>query len=84
MLLSGYFDSIYWPRKRIKCGENSLRLYRVALRHFDRFVGRPATLDDLTDDVVTAFLAHRLDEVSPYTANRDDTIGVSGGRGLAA
>jgi integrase len=46
------------------------RQYRVQLRHFDRFLERPATLADLDDDVVSAFLADRADKVSQETANK--------------
>jgi site-specific recombinase XerD len=39
---------------------NTRRLYRTTLRFFERFLERPATLADLTDDTVSAFAAWRL------------------------
>lgn len=69
--ISDFFESTYLPRKIVKYSASTVRLYRVAIRHFDRFVGRPAILEDLTDATVSRFLAARLAKVSAFTANRD-------------
>lgn len=51
---------------------NTRRNYEINLRHFDRFCGRPATIDDLTDDQVTDCMWWLFDDGSraARTANK--------------
>lgn len=70
--LADLFERVYWPRKVRGRSANNLRLYRNALANFDLYLGRRATLDDLDDELVSAwsvwFLArHRKAE----TANKN-------------
>lgn len=58
--------------KQLRCAsESSLRLWAIALRWFDRFLGRAATLDDLNDLTVAKFCQWRRQRVSAATVNRD-------------
>lgn len=51
---------------------NTKRLYRATLKCFNVFLGRPATLADLTDATVNAFAAHRLASgLSKSSVNKD-------------
>lgn len=51
---------------------DSIRLWNIALRMFDRFLGRPAILDDLNDMTVAEFCVwRRAAGVSGGTVNRD-------------
>jgi integrase len=48
------------------------RLYRTTLVTFDRFLERPATIDDLSDDTVSGFAAWRVSQgLSKHTVNKD-------------
>lgn len=49
----------------------SLRLWEIALRWFDRCLGRPAELTDLNDESVARFILWRRKTVSAGTINRD-------------
>lgn len=49
MLLREFFDSIYTPLKLRGRSQETVRLYRLSLSSFERTLGRPATLVDLTD-----------------------------------
>jgi integrase len=49
MLLQEFFDSIYMPLKLRGRSQETVRLYRLSLKSFERTLGRPATLVDLTD-----------------------------------
>ncbi len=49
MLLQEFFETIYIPLKLRGRSKETVRLYRLSLRSFEKTLGRPATLDDLTD-----------------------------------
>lgn len=68
-LLVDLFDEEYMPRRRLR--PKTVNCYRVSLRHFDRFVGRSATLADLTDLTLSKFVLHREHETTTATAARD-------------
>jgi len=73
MTLLDYYLTIYKPRRLAGRAESSDRQYRINLRHFDRYLGRPALLSDLDDDVVTGALGWKLQQSrspSPATANK--------------
>lgn len=50
--------------------EKTIYQYGVQIRHFDKFLGRPATLADLDDDVVCRFLIDRAKATTPANANK--------------
>lgn len=51
--------------------KSSLRLWEIALRLFDRYLERPATADDLTDDTFAGFIVWRRRTAAAATVNRD-------------
>jgi integrase len=61
-------ETLYFPLNiRIRC-EDTRTQYRIALRHFGRFLGHDPTLADLQDDLITAWMTRRLDAgISPTT-----------------
>lgn len=70
--LSTFFEHVYRPAKLRGKSPNTLRLYRNTLANFGRFLSRKATMDDLADDVVGAFMSWHIDRGrSPETANKD-------------
>lgn len=69
--IDSFFSTTFWPRKKHRCSENTERLHRVAIRNFGRFLERPATLADFTDETMADFIHARIKRVSPFTANRD-------------
>lgn len=71
MELSVAFQSIYRPRNLRSCSPSTLNLWRVSLRHFNTFLGRSATIDDLTDDNLSQFATYRRADVAPATVNKD-------------
>jgi integrase len=68
--LRDYFDRKFWPRK-IGRAARTRALYLSTLVVFDRWLMRPATLDDLNDDTVCAFVQYRLEKVSAFSAAKD-------------
>lgn len=49
MLLHEFFDGIYMPLKLRGKSKETVRLYRLSLRSFDKTLGRQAKMEDLTD-----------------------------------
>lgn len=61
----------YLPLKLRGKSDSTKRQYLIQIDHFCRFLGREATLDDLDDEVVTAFLGSVIERGnSPATANK--------------
>jgi integrase len=56
MTLRGFFDQVYRPRRLLTGSEGTIVQYGVAIRHFARFLGRPALLADLTEKPIGDFL----------------------------
>ena len=71
MTLDEAFRTLYQPQQLRSASPKTLALWRVALRHFDRFLSRRARLPDLTNASLSAFAAWRLQGVQPATVNRD-------------
>lgn len=72
MLLQDFFDSVYLPLKLRNRSTNTIRLYRYSVRCFGATLGRPATLDDLTDTQVSLHLARLVaNHLSPYSVNKE-------------
>lgn len=69
MLLSELFAS-YQAARLIHARPHTRRKYRYALGRFDRFLGRPGQVVDLSDDALVRFRAAMIDEgLSRATAN---------------
>ena len=81
--LVDYFNRVFWPRKLGRTARTR-KLYLLTIAVFDRWLrkpdiaqmlGRPvdqvAGLDDLNDLTMCAFLQHRLEDVSPFSAAKD-------------
>lgn len=51
--------------------KTTLKWLRNAIDAFERYLGRPATLDDLTVENLIAFASHRQREASRSTTTRD-------------
>lgn len=65
--LRHYFETVYRPLKMRNKVAATHRKYEIVLRHFDRYLGGPATLDDLNDATVTDFV-FSLPQ-APHTVN---------------
>lgn len=72
-LLSTVYEKKYKPQKLRTRSPLTHRAYEITLRHFDRYLERPARLSDLCDSVVSEFLEWRVGRVVARTANRDLT-----------
>lgn len=70
MLLSVLFDQ-YRLRAMRSASPKSIKLSRFGVKRFEQYLGRCATLEDLTDDTVSRFVLWRRDHVAPTTVNRD-------------
>lgn len=70
--ITDYFETWYCPVKLAMRTERTHHQYRVVIRLFGDFLERPATLDDLQDDVVTAFIGwgRQNRNWSPATCNK--------------
>lgn len=70
--LHQWFETIFRPRKLLGRSPETCRLYRQVIDRLSEFVERRATLDDLDEDVVCAFLQSRLDcGRAPHTVARE-------------
>jgi len=70
--LQEFFEAYYLPLRLRARSTNTIRLYRHSVRSFGRYLDRPAELKDLTDDVVSAYLAWLVSrKLSPYTVNKE-------------
>lgn len=70
MPLLDYYEKVFRPLRMNGRSLGGHKQYHVQLRHFNRFLGRPATLDDLDDDTVIALLVKRAEETTPETSNK--------------
>lgn len=72
MQITEFFEGKYRIHRLRGKSPNTVRLYRSSLRLLDKVVGRPATLEDLTDDTIALVMQNVLDRGgSPYTANKE-------------
>lgn len=73
-LLRVFFYSTFEPLRLRRRAPDTKRLYVITLNNFERFLERPATLDDLNDETAARFLswfAKQPGGRSPYTANKE-------------
>lgn len=54
--LRHYFETVYSPHKLRGVKPGVVNNYRIAMRHFARFLGRPPVFTDLDDGIVTEFV----------------------------
>ena len=67
--LMGFFDQVYRPRRLLGASFRTAEHYRVTVRFFSRYLGRAATVADLTDEQVAGFLESRTAAVAATTVN---------------
>ena len=68
--LAEWFEGVYYPNRLLGGAQTTRRRYHVVLRQFSRFLGHPATLADLTEDEIHAFLcAYAETGVTAVTVN---------------
>lgn len=70
MLLSEFFENVYTPKRLRGKSKNSVRLYRLCIRQFEKTLGRQAYVSDLTEERVLQHLARRSN-VAPATRNKE-------------
>jgi len=69
--LADYYETTFRKMRLNGRSEGTRRQYRINLRHFDKFLERPATLADLDDEIVSAAMGDMIDRGrSPTTANK--------------
>jgi integrase len=62
MLLGDFFQNIYRPLRLLNRSKRTDQLFRYSIRLFGETLGRPATLDDLTDIAVSRHLQRLLEQ----------------------
>lgn len=62
MLLSDFFEDVYKPLRLLNRSKRTVQLFRYSIRLFGETLGRPATLEDLTDLEVSKHLQRLLAE----------------------
>ena len=62
MLLRDFFQNIYRPLRLLNRSKRTDQLFRYSIRLFGETLGRPATLDDLTDIAVAQHLQRLLEQ----------------------
>lgn len=68
--LRHFFSAAYAPLK-LAGKLSTRRQYEIQFKHFERFLGREPTLNDLDDDLVAAFLGSMIEKGrSPATVNK--------------
>lgn len=71
MTLDTFLSTIYIPLRLRGRSPESARLLRHAVTQFSRWLGRPATLDDLEDLVVSQWLTAMSEKKSPNSVARE-------------
>lgn len=69
--LDDVFVADYVPQRLPAASPSTLKSYRITLGFFDRFIGSPARVCDLTNEIVSRFQVARLGEVTRPTVKRD-------------
>lgn len=62
MFLADFYASIYKPLRLLNRSKRTDQLFRYTIKLFEKTLGRPARLDDLTDIVVANHLQRLLDQ----------------------
>lgn len=68
--LKTVYAELYYPHKLQGRSPHTNAQYLIQLRHFDRFLGRDATLADLTDETVTRCIGWLRQKRAAPTANK--------------
>lgn len=68
--LQTVYAELYYPHKLQAASPKTHAQYGIQLRHFDRFLGRPATLADLNDETVTRCIGWLRQRQAAPTANK--------------
>lgn len=71
MTLTAFLETVYIPLRLRGRSPESVRLLRHAITQFSKWMGRPATLDDLEDLVVSQWLAAMAEKKSPNSVARE-------------
>jgi integrase len=71
MQLETFLTTVYVPLRLRGRSQESVRLLRHAITQFSRWLGRPATLKDLDDLVVSQWLAAMAQKKSPNSVARE-------------
>lgn len=73
MLLLDMLEKHYMPARLVGKSKNTIRLYRVCIRNFSRWLGRQPIVGDLNIETVGAYLQHALDntDLSPHTIEKE-------------
>jgi integrase len=69
MNLLAFFETVYRPRRLPSGRPATVKLYRTYLNVFADWLRRPATTDDLTNDLVAAFLSYYSVGRSPFSVD---------------
>jgi integrase len=70
--LKEFFDAVYSPLKLRGRSANTIRLYGCTISAFEKFLERPAGLEDAFDEITMArFLSKRASTRSPFTAEKE-------------
>jgi len=73
MTLQEFFDNFYRPLRLRGRSHKTAESYSKTLKAFGRWLQRDPTLEDLDELVISRYLEHRTNTVSPYTAERERT-----------
>ncbi len=69
-VLRELFDTLYLPLRLCGRSSKTVHQHRIVLRHFERYLNRPPTLDDLNDLTVSGLLAYLASKQKAVTANK--------------
>lgn len=70
MSLKSLYERFYLPLRLAAAAEHARYQYTLNIRAFGQWLGREATIDDLTDDNLAIFTGHLAKTRSPSTANK--------------
>lgn len=71
MTLDTFLTTIYIPLKLRGRSQESVRLLRHAINQFSKWLGRPATLEDCDDLLVSQWLMKRAEKLAPESVARE-------------
>ncbi|WP_182865034.1 tyrosine-type recombinase/integrase [Rhodopirellula sp. JC639] len=73
MTLSAMLEDHYIPARLVGKSKNTIRLYRICIRNFTKWLGRDPIVADMNTETIGKYLRHSLEhlELSPHTVEKE-------------
>ncbi|MDV6030370.1 MAG: site-specific integrase [Phycisphaera sp. RhM] len=73
MALATMLEDHYVPARLVGKSQNTIRLYRICIRNYTKWLGREPIVADLNTETIGKYLRHALErlELSPHTVEKE-------------